>query len=84
MRSDALHGTKLDGEKESRTTGRFLAAAVLAAIVDRRDFLHKSGYDPENPDDFFAELRKSKYKEGEIMGVAESPVRKLWRKQPTI
>ena len=54
-----------------------IAAAVLVAIVERRDFLRRSGYDPETPDELFDELRKSQYNEGLIMGVTESPVRKL-------
>jgi len=84
IRSRTLHGERLDGEEASRRDGRRLAAAVLAAIVERRDFLLRAGYEPETPDQLFEELKKTQYDEGLIMGISESPVRKLWRKEQKV
>ena len=77
-RSDALHGRSVEKETEARTYARHLAAAVLSAIISRRDFLHRAGYDPETPQKLLQDLDKS-FASGEATGVEEYNVRELWK-----
>lgn len=77
-RSRTLHGEKLEHEKTDRRHARMLAAAVLIAVLERREFQRKAGFDPETPDDLLSELRKAKFLPGQVPGVSLSPVRQLW------
>jgi len=78
LRSDALHGRSVEGEERSRCEARHLAAGILRGMISRRDFMRRSGYDPETPQDLLRDLREGIFKTGQAMGVDESNVRKLW------
>lgn len=78
LRSDALHGAKIEGERRSRVRARHLAAGVLAGIISRRDFLRRAGFDPESPHELLKDLRESRFTTGQPIGIEESNVRELW------
>ena len=78
-RSRALHGEKIEGEKDARLKARQLAAGVLISMIARRDFLKGMELEPETPQKLFALLREKRFEPGQPMGVWESNVRKLWR-----
>mgnify|MGYP003824099197 CR=1 FL=1 len=78
LRSQALHGTTTEGDKDTREKARLLAAGILRAVITRRDFMRKSGFDVETPDELLAELRKQRFLPGQTVGVDEPNVRKLW------
>jgi hypothetical protein len=78
LRSDALHGTKIDAESQARKNTRHLAAAVLIAVLNRRDFLMRSGYESETPDALLKELYDKTREAGQPMGVPELNIRSLW------
>jgi hypothetical protein len=82
-RSQTLHGTSLPDEATYIGHARLLAWAVFNAFVERREFQGKLGVDTETPDDLLEELRSLRYGDGEVPGVSESPVRKLWRAPET-
>ncbi|MBI3468596.1 MAG: hypothetical protein HY000_36805 [Planctomycetes bacterium] len=77
-RSKTLHGEKLEHEEKMREHARVVAAALMKAILERREFQRKAGFDPETPQELLGELKKSKFTPGETPGVTPSPVRKLW------
>ena len=77
-RSRALHGEKIETESDSRIKARHLAAGVLAGIVSRRDFLSRSGFDTERPQELLLGLRESQFAPGQPIGVEESNVGELW------
>jgi len=79
LRSDALHGTTIEGEQNTRGYARHLAAGVLAAVITRQEFMRRAGYDPETPSKLLEDLRDSRYASGQPMGVNESNVRRLWK-----
>jgi hypothetical protein len=79
IRSDVLHGRKVEGDAKALEDARFLASGVLSAIISRRVFLKRCGYQPESPEGLFAELGQVLFQEGQVIGVGESNVRKLWR-----
>jgi hypothetical protein len=78
LRSDALHGTKIDAESQARKNTRHLAAAALIAVLNRCDFLKRSGFEPETPDALLKELYDKTRESGQPMGVPELNVRNLW------
>lgn len=78
-RSRALHGELVETESKARIDARHLAAAVLSGVISRRDFLRRSGYEPETPQDLLKDLRESRFTTGQPMGVPEFNVRELWR-----
>jgi len=78
-RSDALHGKMVETESKNRTYARQLAAAVLSGVISRRDFLSRSGYEPETPQDLIQELRKGRFQSGQPLGIEEYNVCNLWR-----
>ena len=47
----------------------FCLLALLKAIIERRSFMQKAGFDPEKPDDLLKEIKEGKYKEGQIVGI---------------
>lgn len=77
-RSDALHGKSLEKGERVREQARLLAAGILRAMVTRREFMQKSGCAPETPHDLLKELRTERFRAGQIVGVDEPNVRKLW------
>jgi len=78
-RSDALHGKMVETESENRTYARQLAAAVLSGVISRRDFLSRSGFEPETPHALLQELRKVRFQSGQPLGIEEYNVCNLWR-----
>jgi hypothetical protein len=78
-RSRALHGELVETESKARIDARHLAATVLSGVISRRDFLRRSGYEPETPQDLLKDLRESRFTTGQPMGVPEFNVRELWR-----
>jgi hypothetical protein len=77
-RSRVLHGDMLEHEATTRRQARVLAAAVLKAILERRDFQRRAGVESETPDALLDELRRGKWVPGQLTGVSASPVRQLW------
>lgn len=78
-RSDALHGKLVETESEHRFYARQLAAAVLSGVISRRDFLSRSGFEPETPNALLQELRKGLFQSGQPLGIEEYNVCSLWR-----
>ncbi|HUX01490.1 MAG: hypothetical protein WBD63_10010 [Phycisphaerae bacterium] len=81
VRSRALHGEQVEGEATVRAEARCLAAAVLVAVISRRVFLSRGGFDRENPADLLKELREGRFQAGQTVGVDEVAysVRELWK-----
>ncbi|HUT62246.1 MAG TPA: hypothetical protein VNA25_30780 [Phycisphaerae bacterium] len=81
VRSRVLHGEQVEGEATVRAEARRLAAAVLIAVISRRDFMSRIGFGPEKPADLLRELRKGRFQAGETPGVdkAALSVQELWR-----
>ena len=77
-RSRALHGEQLEGKSDFRTQARHLAAAVLWAIITRRSILKRLGNAAESPQGLLRDLRKSRFKKGQQIGVEELNVREYW------
>jgi hypothetical protein len=77
-RSKVLHGDTLEHDRELRTHARTIAGAVIQAVIERRDFLRRMDGKSETPDDLIKELRVGKWTPGQLTGVSESPVRRLW------
>jgi hypothetical protein len=79
IRSRALHGEQVEAESGVRVHARHLAAAVLSGVVSRRDFLRRSGYEPESPQKLLQDLRKGRFEEGQqAVGAEEYNIRELW------
>ena len=80
LRSRALHGDQVQGEAQVRSNARALAAAVLVAVVSRRDFLSRGGFDAESPADLLRELEQGHFREGRTVGVDDAAysVRRFW------
>jgi len=78
LRSNALHGTTIEGEQITRREARHLATGVLAAVISRQEFMRRAGYNPETPSSLIKDLKESRYTPGQPMGVDESNVRRLW------
>ena len=79
-RSRVLHGEKLDAGEQRRKEIRLLAGGVLYGVINRVDFLRRSGSDPQTPDDLKNERREGKWSSGQLTGVPELPrVWSLWR-----
>ena len=79
-RSRILHGSEIDTSQEKRDDARKLAAAVLMAFVDRREYVRRlAPHVDEKPQDLFLQLEKHRYSEGPLQGVVASPVTLLWR-----
>jgi len=80
-RSRALHGEQIEGDKTIRDNARRMVAAVLLAVISRRDFMIRGGFDPETPDGLLRELRGAQYQGGPTVGVERAAynVRDLWR-----
>jgi hypothetical protein len=77
LRSRVLHGSDIDQSEEPRMQSRVLAAAVLAAILERGDFLEKLGGEAQ-PKEFFDELKEARMSGKVIVGVSPSAARVLW------
>lgn len=84
VRSKVLHGECVESERETRVNARRIAAAVLRAVVKRREVMKEAGLGPETLDDLLDDLRKSKYTPGPILGADPctvcDTVCDLWRK----
>ncbi|MBW8042168.1 MAG: hypothetical protein FVQ85_19510 [Planctomycetes bacterium] len=78
LRSEVLHGAKTEGEKDFRVKARHLVAGVLSAIISRRDFLKRAGYDPESPQELLKGLRELRFTPVQPIGIEETNVRELW------
>jgi len=78
LRSRTLHGEKVEGENQTYMKARHLAAAVLAAIISRRDFLIRGGFNSETPQQLLEGLREMRFDPGQLIGIDESNVRELW------
>lgn len=79
QRSRILHGEKAEGDPSARMNARILSAGLLKAMIERRDFLRKSGYSTESPDGLLRELKTGKFIEGQLTGTSQSLSRRLWR-----
>jgi len=79
LRSDALHGRKVDDTGNYRHCARCVAAAVLHSAVERERFLRRAGFEPETPDQLLRDLEKLHWSAGQPMGISELPVTQLWR-----
>jgi hypothetical protein len=79
FRSDALHGQQLDSESHCRDDARCVAAAVLQSVVSREDFLRRSGFQPEQPNELLRSLEDLHWSTGQPMGVSVLPITGLWR-----
>jgi hypothetical protein len=80
IRSRVLHGERIETEGGARSDARHLSAAVLNGVISRRDFLHRAGYDPENPQELLKTLQDGLFEPGQPLGVEDSNVRTLWTK----
>jgi len=80
LRSDALHGRSVDDIGGYRQSARCVGAAVLHSVMAREDFLRRSGYDAERPDQLLRDLEKLHWSAGQPMGISVLPVTQLWRK----
>jgi hypothetical protein len=80
LRSDALHGRRIDDIGGYRHSARCVAAAVLHSVIAREALLHRSGFEPERPDQLLRELEKLHFLPGQPGGVLALPVTALWRK----
>jgi hypothetical protein len=80
VRSEVLHGECVESERETRVNARRLAAAVLRAVVKRREVMKEASLGTETLDDLLDDLRKSKYTPGPILGADPCTVCDLWRK----
>ncbi len=78
-RSRILHGDETESGSHFRHQGRQLAAGVLNGMITYQDFLKKSGFDPQTPQDFLKCLFEKRYEPGLPAGLLESNVRELWR-----
>jgi len=78
IRSRVLHGSMLEHDFIFRRHARTLAGAVIRAALERRDFVRRLGGATETPHDFTGELREGQWRQGQLMGVTESPARRLW------
>ena len=81
LRSDALHGRRIDDIGGYRHSARCVAAAVLHSVIAREDLLRRSGFEPERPDQLLRELEKLHFLPGQPGGVLPLPVAALWRKR---
>jgi hypothetical protein len=79
VRSPALHGELVETESGARVNTRHLAAAVLSGMISLR-IQSRSGLEPETPQELLQELRKSRFSQGQPLGVEEYNIRGLWRK----
>lgn len=78
-RSKLLHGEKVNVTPGQPENARYLSAELLRAVIERIDFMGRSGFDPERPDNFFSEL-DGLWDRGceEVPGVSP-PSRMPWR-----
>jgi hypothetical protein len=81
LRSDALHGRRIDDIGGYRHSARCVAAAVLHSVIAREALLRRSGFEPERPDQLLSELEKLHFLPGQPGGVLALPVTGLWRKR---
>lgn len=79
-RSKALHGSQLHDSSDEKWTARRLASEVLWAILERREFMRKSGFETDSPKTLLDELRAQKYRHGQPAPLSERKVTSLWRK----
>src|SRR5262249_23117290 len=81
IRSRLVHGERVDCLGNEANHARLLAAAVLKAVLERREHRGKLGYEEdEKPEDLLRELKSGKYLPGQLTGVEDSPVKDLlWR-----
>jgi hypothetical protein len=78
VRSDLLHGTRLESETMHRLRARFLAGAVLNAVMEWQSFWRRIEPDSDSPDKLFAGLREAMFRATRIDGVTDSIARRLW------
>ena len=56
-RSEILHGSDIDANQDERENARVLAAAVLQAVIERRQYVRrKAGHRDESPSELMAAL----------------------------
>lgn len=79
LRSEVLHGTGFNATRADASNARLLAAAVLKAMIERRDFVGRMGGDVETPEDLLKELFNDKYTPGQLTGVEVSAIAAVWR-----
>jgi hypothetical protein len=79
LRSEVLHGTGFNATSTDVSHARLLAAAVLKAMVERRNFVRRMEGDVEKVDVLLKELFADKYTPGQLTGVEESPIVYAWR-----
>ncbi len=84
VRSDILHGTRLDDEPSRLQDARRLAAGVLYAVWYFVDFTKRMGADPPKPESWIKELTSANetfFSDGPPERVPELPeVARLWRR----
>jgi hypothetical protein len=68
IRSKALHGDRLDDDRQSRWKARMLAAAVLRGVTEWMDHVVKVGAEP-NRVEFLDELRTSAMTGHQMVGI---------------
>jgi hypothetical protein len=79
-RSGVLHGSETDATQEQRDSARAIAAAVLVASMERREYVRRlAGRTDEKPADFFFALERHSRTDGPFQGVGHSAVASLWR-----
>ena len=68
--SDTLHGNSLAEKSDKVAEARLLAAGVLGAIVEWRDFQKRNGHDTDR-EVFLDELDKAERVGGRMTGIPE-------------
>ncbi len=81
IRSDVLHGTRLDGEANTLRNARRLASAVLYAVWFYADFKQRYDDQLEKPDRWLADLDGRRSQDGLPGGVPEiAEIWSLWQR----
>src|SRR5207244_2661604 len=78
-RSRVLHGEELEDNKNLRDGVRHLAASLLYAIWEYKNFFRRFDEKDAKPEELFEKLRKGLFKSGVPVVGLELPVRKLWQ-----
>lgn len=78
-RSRVLHGERIEADEDALRHARCLVCALLRAVLGRREFMARAGYDPESPDAFLNELRQTRFVRGQPMGCEPLQITALWR-----
>jgi len=81
-RSRVLHGDELTVDEASHLAVRRLAAGIIRAIVERREFRKKTGYDKEKPDRLFEDLKRANRLNTWVDGVPDGAAEWLPKEAP--